>query len=648
MRRSTSTAVLTTLALVAGLSATASAAEPTGFGVRADVRTAATADLPLLVDGSGFGHGVGLSQYGSYAMGLSGFSAQEILAYYYAGTTVLDRPSTTSVPIRVGVLPDRTTTTAITTVGGAARWQLCPTVGTTVTCTVFMVDDAPVVQPAGATWTVGAVVAPGPDAPAGTKPTFGVRTTDGTVLDPGPGARLRLINVDDAGHLRGRVASSSSDVDYFYGFHEFVDGGATFDVVHVVPNIELYLRGLAEVPSSWGVSAPSSLEAQAIAGRTYAVRLHQGGIKTGCQCHILSTPANQNWTAGQKESEPVYGEIWKAAVNATAGRVVAYEDELIATFYSSSHGGRSENIEDSWAYGTTPFPYLQSIEDPWSLTETVTVDGVDVAVGNNRRAWTARVSSAALAALVGLDDVQRVRVLDRTEGGTPRTLELRGTRDGELVTTTWARPSETRKAIAGANLRLDLLDVDGVKLPSSQIVRFRYGPFTDDDGTLFEQAIAFVAAAGIAQGTGPDTYSPATSVTRGQMAQFLAATAAIPSGTADFDDVDATGTFATAIGDVAAAGISQGYPDGTYRPGAVITRAQFASFLARTFGLVASGEAPFGDVEQGGVHAAAIAAVAETGITTGCETDSFCPSQPVTRGQMAQFLRSAVAHATGS
>jgi len=607
---------------------------PQQLPLRQQVRDAAVTAAPLQLSGSGFGHGVGMSQYGAYALGLDGRSAADILRYYYRGVDVLDQPSTTAVPIRVGIFQRVTTSTAIATVGDVAVWQTCPTTNGTTTCRALEVDGAQVVQPAGQTWRVGYLVEQesGPN-------TFGIRRQDGTTIDTGAGARLRLLSPSPDGHLFGPMPNASSAVDLLHGFHEFVDNGPDFHVVHQEPSIESYLKGLAEVPSSWGIEAPTALQAQAIAGRTYAVRLRQGGIKSSCGCHILATPANQNWTAGQKE-RGLFGERWVAAVQATAGDVVAYQGDLISTFYSSSHGGRSENIEDSWAYGTVPFPYLRSVEDPWSLRETVS----GVPVGNNRRAWTVPVTNAAFSALVGLARTDRVEVLDRTVGGTPRTVRITGMRAGDPTTIEWTRPSEGRKRIAGANMRIDLLDASGTKLPSSQLDRFTFAPFSDDDGTLFEAAIAFVARAGIAQGVDETSYAPELPVTRGEMAAFLDRTLRLPEGSDGFDDVPADGQFSAAVRRVAAAGITRGYGDGTFRPSEPIQRAEFAAFLRRAFALADGAPSGFDDVPADGIHSAAIDAVRAAGITLGCGPDRFCPTDPVTREQMAAFLQRAVDH----
>ena len=79
-----------------------------------------------------------------------------------------------------------------------------------------------------------------------------------------------------------------------------------------------------------------------------------------------------------------------------------------------------------------------------------------------------------------------------------------------------------------------------------------------------------------------------------------------------------------------------------YCPDDPLTRAQMASFLKRAFRLDPASPAGFADTE-GSVHAAAIDALYKAGITSGCSVDplQFCPDQVTTRIQMAFFLERA-------
>ena len=98
-----------------------------------------------------------------------------------------------------------------------------------------------------------------------------------------------------------------------------------------------------------------------------------------------TTPAG----SGRRKSQRS-GDRWRGAVAATRGQVLTYDGRLAATYYSSSHGGRSEASEDSWAYGTA-VPYLRSVDDPWSLS-----------AANGLRRWEAQIDGGDVARLVGL------------------------------------------------------------------------------------------------------------------------------------------------------------------------------------------------------------------------------------------------------
>lgn len=163
------------------------------------------------------------------------------------------------------------------------------------------------------------------------------------------------------------------------------------------------------------------------------------------------------------------------------------------------------------------------------------------------------------------------------------------------------------------------------------------------DGTFLEDTY-WALDEGITRGCGDGgAYCPGEPVTRAQMASFLARSLHLPPAErpAPFGDVG-TGPHLEAIARVAAAGITRGCGDGThFCPTKPVTRAQMASFLARALELEPA-TAPYPDVR--GEHAGAIGAIAAAGITRGCgDGTNFCPDRPVRRDQMAAFLRRALA-----
>jgi N-acetylmuramoyl-L-alanine amidase len=176
------------------------------------------------------------------------------------------------------------------------------------------------------------------------------------------------------------------------------------------------------------------------------------------------------------------------------------------------------------------------------------------------------------------------------------------------------------------------------------------GTFLDDDTSVHQGTIEAIAATGITRGCNPpdDTlYCPGEPVTRGQMAAFLVRALDIaPAPAAPFTDT-AHSVFSTDIDAIAAAGITRGCnpPDNDqYCPSESVTRGQMAAFLARALDLpTATGDTFTDDTRS--VFEADIERVSAAGITVGCnppDNDHYCPDQPVTRGEMASFLARAL------
>ncbi len=115
--------------------------------------------------------------------------------------------------------------------------------------------------------------------------------------------------------------------------------------------------------------------------------------------------------------------------------------------------------------------------------------------------------------------------------------------------------------------------------------------FDDDNGATHERPTNQLAAVGIVSGTGAGDYSPERTVTRGQMAKFLALSAEYLSGEPlksdgdRFSDDDGT-PFEPFIDQIAKAGVTGGSADGTYRADVTVSREQMGSFLARTLDLL--------------------------------------------------------------
>ena len=168
------------------------------------------------------------------------------------------------------------------------------------------------------------------------------------------------------------------------------------------------------------------------------------------------------------------------------------------------------------------------------------------------------------------------------------------------------------------------------------------GPFGDVAAShTHAPAIAQLKGSGIVAGCGPDRYCPAAPVTRAQMATLLTRALQLPAGSAaHFHDVSSSSPHAPGIGAVAAAGITVGCAEDAYCPNDAVRRDQMASFLALAFELESGPVEVFVDVPSTSVHAPAIGAVAQAGVTRGCHSDgpAYCPDAEVTRAEMASFL----------
>jgi hypothetical protein len=171
------------------------------------------------------------------------------------------------------------------------------------------------------------------------------------------------------------------------------------------------------------------------------------------------------------------------------------------------------------------------------------------------------------------------------------------------------------------------------------------GTFVDDNGSIHEGSIEAIAAIGVTLGCNPpanDQYCPTQPVTRAEMATFL--TRALNLGEASVEPFsDITGSVhAPGISAIAAAGITKGCnpPDNNeFCPDRSVTRGEMASMMRRAFSLPGVAEGPFIDLGTS-VHKGDINALAASGITQGCNAagTEFCPTDPVTREEMATFL----------
>ncbi len=269
----------------------------------------ARAGTTLIVTGHGWGHGVGMSQWGAYGYARHGWDYKRILFHYYPGTKL----TTERIEPNVRVLLEQGVgsvtvgcTRRLTVTNGHQTWHLPPK-----------------------TYGLSARLAlPVPHRP-------GRR----------PFPRYALFSCSHATlTLGGRP---------YHGTLTVRTSGKTLDVINELV-LDNYVRGVvpAESPSRWPLA---ELEAQAVAARSYAV----AQLKPGALYDLVPDTRDQVY-AGMAAERPRSND----AVEKTRGEILTFGGEVARTYYSSSSGGRTEAASDAWP-GSAPIPYLRSVADPY-------------------------------------------------------------------------------------------------------------------------------------------------------------------------------------------------------------------------------------------------------------------------------------------
>ena len=283
----------------------------------AGTATAPAASPPattFVLTGGGWGHGVGMSQWGAFGQAKAGRGYKEILDHYYRGTTLGAAPATRA---REGARPDRrrglgsvavTSPSAIVVVDGKGKRHRLPGA---------VALDRKLELPVGKE-----------GKPKALPPPLTLQPTDGA----------NLVSAGKA--YRGTLEISRS--------------GGRLQLVNTV-GLEAYLLGVVpgEMPKDWPLEA---LKAQAVAARTFAVR----GLLTGRSFDLYS-----DW-----RSQVYYGVGSEApgttrAVRETRGEILTHEGKPAQVFYFSSSGGRTLSALDVFG---SDVPYLVSVDDPWDET----------------------------------------------------------------------------------------------------------------------------------------------------------------------------------------------------------------------------------------------------------------------------------------
>jgi SpoIID/LytB domain protein len=360
-----------------------------------------------IIVGSGWGHGVGLSQYGALGQALDGRSWQDILNHYYPGTNLSDSPA--DKQITVGLSQDKTAVfVRLDKLTDDAQLEMS-------------IDGNPV-----ATFGSGTVIRI--EANGNSVVTSG--GDDGRAEARGTGKRISfrvsagsgLINTNSGTpETNANSVLSTPGHRYKYGTLNVVYGGDNDGRADLYTSITMrladeYPLGIAEMSSSWPKAA---LVAQVVASRSYGLGKANSGLRGNCGCHIYNNATDQVYVGYSKESD-----AWRDAVNSAvtgSGQpaILTFGGKAITAYFASSTGGRTMSTLDAWGGNVS---WSQSVDDNWSLNAR-----------NPNARWGVRMSQSAMAAALGLSNVQSIDVVERYSSGAAKTLIAKDSSGGSVT-----------------------------------------------------------------------------------------------------------------------------------------------------------------------------------------------------------------------
>jgi len=316
-------------------------------------------DTVFTFQGGGWGHSVGMSQYGAFGMSKEGYTHDQIIGHYYTDASVVDvLPSLVEENIWVN----------ISTPGEFGSVSL-EVVGIVPPSVPVVFDVGPIEYPA-AVGDVVTITALGEgmcrfSGPPGSIDYWCMADIDwdGWEVQPTAGVQVKGVSGCNVGvpptcrYARGalRIRPHSNPNQF----------NLTLEI-----DMEKYLLGLSEMPGLWGAPSNGGMEAlraQAVAGRSYAVRtVLDRGDPAGrpfCWCQLYRSTIDQAYTGWGFGSS-----YWIEAVQSTAGRVATHTSSSpgvpFKAFYSSSTYGATEKGSDG--FGGTDNAWLQPVDDHWS------------------------------------------------------------------------------------------------------------------------------------------------------------------------------------------------------------------------------------------------------------------------------------------
>jgi SpoIID/LytB domain protein len=355
------------------------------------IPTAQAVDVPATFSfqGSGYGHGVGLSQMGARSMALAGQSSEQIIKYFYKDVAIEQIDDSKILRVNIGHLLSSAKVSSATK---ASQLQIIQgDLGSESVVPVFSSADSISFSIIGSTVSPRITLGKSTQLLTRSK-TFTIRWA-GTRYLEGPDT---VIAVNHSGLTQ----------KYKYGQIQVKavksPAGYRIEMTNSVRLADEYLWGVSEMPSFWPVAA---LEAQAIASRTYA--LSKAGIyRSVCDCDLYGSISDQTFLGYAKEIEKKYGVIWKEIITRTAGLTITQLGLPITAYFFSSSGGKTELAINAWGSSRA---YTQIVDDPGSL---------DLILNPRFVTWNREVPQSVITAAFVLPDVVSLEILGVNESGT--------------------------------------------------------------------------------------------------------------------------------------------------------------------------------------------------------------------------------------